>query len=189
MTKDIDNAFGFGDGQVLYRAISSELGGGEPSSQKLPRVGGTRKAGALADVSARLVAHFKRLCVGLEARLTWRRFKHGHFTLESLAETSRRLREVSFVVLILAFQDICRPISKHILAVQTTAEPWLVRRADEKLLRSLDELVEGVEHVERFLCLCYLLAQWAHPADRGRSLLAHRFFFFVMCYYLLRADC
>lgn len=184
IAKDIDNAFGYGDGQTLYRAISSELGGGEPSSQKLPLVGGTRKAGALAGVSARLVAHFKRICVGLEARLAWRQFKHGHFTLESLAETSRRLREVSFVVLLLVFQDVCRPISERILAVQTTVEPWLVRRADEKLLTCVDQMLAGVEQVERLLSLCCLLAQWSHPPDRGR-------FFFARSVYLmfLSVDC
>ena len=169
MTKDIDNCFGHSEGQILYRAISSELGEGS-SSQKLPRVGGTRKAGALSCVSAKLVAHFKRICVALEARLAWRRSKRGHFTLESLAETSRRLREVSFVVLLVAFQDICRPISEHILTVQTTLEPWLVRKADEKCLNSIDNLLVAVERTERFLSMCYLLAQWSSAAERGRSL-------------------
>lgn len=187
LTKDIDNCFGHSEGQILYRAVSSELGEGS-SSQKLPRVGGTRKAGALSGVSAKLVAHFKRISVALETRLAWRRSRRGRFTLESLAETSRRLREPSFVVLLICFQDICRPISEHILTVQTTLEPWLVHRADEKCLNSIDELLDGIDRAEKFLCVCCLLAQWSSAADRGSFFVAHLFVHLFHCVQLLYQD-
>lgn len=166
LTKDIDNCFGHSEGQILFRAVAGQLG---KTAMGLPRVGGTRKAGALAGVPARLVAHFKNICVALEARLTWRRTKRsGRFTLESLAETSRRLREVSFVVLLLSFQDMSEPIGRHIALVQGSAEPWLVRAADQECLRETDEILMSLETAERFLCVCYLLAQWSGASDRGR---------------------
>lgn len=168
LTKDLDNCFGHSEGQILYRGISLELGE-DSSSQRLPRVGGTRKAGSLSSVPAKLIAHFKRISVALEARMMWRRFGRGHFTLESLAVTSRRLREVSFVVLLAAFQDICVPITEHILTVQSTLEPWLVNAADGKCLRSIDKLGLAIEEAEKLICASYMLAQWAPPADRARS--------------------
>ena len=143
LTKGLDNCFGHSEGQILYRGISLELGD-DRSKQSLPRVGGTRKAGSLSGVPARLIAHFKNISVALETRMMWRRFGRGHFTLESLAVTSRRLREVSFVVLLVAFQDICAPIMEHILTAQSTLEPWLVHAADQRCLRSIDKLASTI---------------------------------------------
>ena len=107
LVKDLDNYFGHSEGQILYRSVGAELGMG------LQRVG----RGALSQLPMKLIKNFKQISVSLKARAEWRKAKHGHITLESLAETSRRLHDVSFVVFLLVMQCVMLPISRHILFV------------------------------------------------------------------------
>lgn len=162
LTKDLGNCFGQSKGQILYRGISVERGEDVQ--------GGTRKAGALAGVADKLDAHFKRISIALEARMVWRRFGRGKITLEALAVISRRLREVSFVVLLAAFRDLCSTVMTHIMTTQESVEPWVAQAADQRCLHAIDALLLGLGKAEDLICVCVLLAQWAPAADRGRSL-------------------
>ncbi|CAK9071481.1 unnamed protein product [Durusdinium trenchii] len=81
-------------------------------------------------------------------------------------------QEPSFVVLLICFQDICRPISEHILTVQTTLEPWLVHRADEKCLNSIDELLDGIDRAENGL---------QQQTVEVSSLHIYLFIYFIVC--------
>lgn len=163
--------FGYSDGQILYRAVGSELFGADALPAKhLPRVGGTRKAGALGQVAARLTANCKQVCLALQARTEWRRSKHGSITLESLAETSRRLRDVSFVAFMLAFQSVMIPVGEHIRIVQSAAGPWSISSANAKCITKLAELSSAIERTECFISVCVLLGQHCSVAERGRCM-------------------
>ena len=171
VVKDLDAVFGYSDGQILYRAVGSELFGADALPAKhLQRVGGTRKAGALGQVAARLTANYKQVCLALQARMEWRRSKHGSITLESLAETSRRLRDVSFVAFMVAFQSVMIPVGEHIKIVQSTAEPWSISSANAKCITKLAELSSAIERTECFISVCVLLGQHCSVAERGRCL-------------------
>ena len=167
LVKDLDNYFGHSEGQILYRSVGVELGMG---LQRVGRVGGTRKAGALSQLPMKLIKNFKQVSVSLKTRAEWRKAKHGHITLESIAETSRRLHDVSFVAFLLVIQCVMQPISRHILFVQSNVEPWNVRKEDDLLMASLDLFSAAIEGVQKLACVCCLLAQHLSVKERGRIL-------------------
>jgi hypothetical protein len=175
LVKDLDNYFGHSEGQILYRSVGAELGMG------LQRVG----RGALSQLPMKLIKNFKQISVSLKARAEWRKAKHGHITLESLAETSRRLHDVSFVVFLLVMQCVMLPISRHILFVQSNVEPWNVRKEDGLLMASLDLFSSAIEEVQKVACVCCLLAQHLSVKERDRILvlllILHPYFLFAFC--------
>ena len=141
-----------------------------PCKQNICHVLAVREKQALGQVAARLTANYKQVCLALQARMEWRRSKHGSITLESLAETSRRLRDVSFVAFMLAFQSVMIPVGEHIKIVQSAAEPWSISSANAKCTTKLAELSSAIERTECFISVCVLLGQHCSVAERGRCL-------------------
>lgn len=167
IVKDLDNYFGHSDGQTLYRSVGVELGTG---LTHLARVGGARKAGALSQLATKLIRSFKQVSVSLTARAEWRKTKHGRIILESIAETSRRVHDLSFIVFLVVCHSIMQPIRQHILFVQANVEPWAVKEADGELMSSLDSIHFAIEEVQKLACVCCLLAQHLSVKERGRAL-------------------
>lgn len=164
LVKDLDNYFGHSEGQILYRGVGSELGTG---NTRVGRVGGTRKAGALSQLPMKFIKNFKQISVSLKARAEWRKSKHGRITLEGIAETSRRMHDVSFIMFLLTLHCVMLPVRTHILEVQRNIEPWNCTGADETLMASLGACGSAIEEIQKLACICCLMAQHLSVKERG----------------------
>ncbi|CAK9084428.1 unnamed protein product [Durusdinium trenchii] len=151
----LDSLFGIGEGKLLLRAVGELLPVDQDKPQSTMRAGGTRKVGHLSKVPGNIVRNLPAYILGLHGRIAWKRSGHGKQTLATLLSS--------------AFESCVRP---YVLASQKAVEPWVLRKAEMRMLQNIDRMVASIQEASKFLAILALLRPHLSRAEVARFIVA-----------------
>lgn len=153
--KVLENEFGHGEGSSLFRGVCKFL---DEPWHAVKGTGGNRKVVYHTGTPGNILQNFRAYAVGFHCKMEWKRQGHGKKGLGQRIEEARRLTDVSFVVFCLLFNDILASVVRpYALIVQACAEPGEVSLAEERMFRTIDEMLAALESarvMNRVMALC-----------------------------------
>ncbi|CAK9107316.1 Putative glycosyl hydrolase [Durusdinium trenchii] len=129
------------------RDLALETMKNHPASLSMAALkGGARKVGHLSKVPGNIVRNLPAYILGLHGRI------------------------VAFLLVFQsAFESCVRP---YVLASQKAVEPWVLRKAEMRMLQNIDRMVASIQEASKFLAILALLRPHLSRAEVARFIVA-----------------